>query len=440
MNLDFAVFFVSLHVALQVLRTPKPKAAGLLEHRHFVYTANALIPSILVCCTFTKSKRPYVNEGWFCHLPVRPIPYRLVLYWIPRYIVWVSILGLAIAMYFRIRVKLKLFEAVEKRLSTALRANSVVSHQSDKKLSDASDNMFFDTSRASNIKVARLSRESQDSRYSQRFSTLSWLPKKPSQLVSRKIANQEFIMTNSDTPIPRAVSPGSIGLTSTSNDGNRMASEPRITDFSPANLEAGSRIASVSAKPYHRLSNANMMAKSRRHIRKQLRLLFVYPAVYLLMWVIPLVSHGFRYSDRYAKHPLYILSLLSLLCRVLIGTADCIVFCIREKPWRHLPHSDGTLIGSFSWRQCEKQRGRRESPSTLASTSGSYLETPSLLSPHSIQESSMSSNDLRRPGFFRRVSSDICQNGIKRAYGRLEAERLDRKKLDYPTSRGNDLN
>lgn len=438
-NLDFAVFFVSLHIALQVLCTPKPNAAGLLNYRHFVYTANVLIPCILVSCTFTKSKRPYVREGPFCHLPVRPIPYRLALYWIPRYIVWISILGLAIAVYFRIKFKLNVFEAVEKRSSTSLRVNSVFSHQLHKKSSYANQNMLLSTSKALKTKVARLSRGSQDSTNWQEFSKVSWIPEKTSQLASDKIVDQENIRTPSDIP-PKAISPRSAGLRSTLNDGNRTAVEVQTTDSLPVNPDAGLIMSGISAQSSQKLSNLNIMAESRRRIRKQLRLLFVYPAVYLLMWTIPLIAHGFKYSDRYARQPLYILSLLSLLFRILIGTVDCIVFCIREKPWHHISRTNGTIIGSFSWKQCKKQEVQRESQSTLAGTPTSPLETP-LASPLSlIRGPSRSSNASRCSGYFRRQSSDVCQKEIKKAYDPLEVKQFGGKKLNHPASHNNDLN
>ena len=436
-NSDFAVFFVSLHIALQVLRTPKPSAAGLLEYRHLVYTVNAIIPSILVSCTFTKSKRPYVREGPFCHLPVRPLPYRLILYWIPRYIVWISILGLAIAMYYRIRIKLNVFEAVEKKSSTSLRANSVFSHQLRKKSSCANGNMFCRTSKALNIKVARLSRGSQENTNWQRFSAISWLPGKPSKLASDEINDQEN-MTHSDI-LPVAISPHFTGLTSISNAGNLTAGGLQIANSLPANPEAELTSESTAARSNQKLSNVNIMDKSRRHTRKQLRLLFVYPMVYLLMWTIPLVSHGFRYADRFAKQPLFILSLLSLLFRILIGTVDCVVFCIREKPWRHISRTNGTMIGSFLWKQCEQQGNKRESQSALAATPISPLETlPS--SPDSVQEISRPSSASRRSGCFRRMSSDICHNEIKKAYDPSEFQQADNGKLNHPTCQSNDVN
>ncbi|KAI0508780.1 G protein-coupled glucose receptor regulating Gpa2-domain-containing protein [Xylaria bambusicola] len=43
------------------------------------------------------------------------------------------------------------------------------------------------------------------------------------------------------------------------------------------------------------------MRRSRGRMQRQLRLLFVYPAIYLLTWIAPFVAHAYQYDDRYSK-------------------------------------------------------------------------------------------------------------------------------------------
>ncbi|KAL9631619.1 MAG: hypothetical protein Q9164_005783 [Protoblastenia rupestris] len=73
----------------------------------------------------------------------------------------------------------------------------------------------------------------------------------------------------------------------------------------------------------------------RRHkaIRKQLRYMFVYPLVYLLMWIPPFANHCFGYSKTL---PPFALNMVALACLTLQCAADCLVFNMREKPWRHM--------------------------------------------------------------------------------------------------------
>jgi G protein-coupled receptor GPR1 len=139
----------------------------------------------------------------------------------------------------------------------------------------------------------------------------------------------------------------------------------------------------------------------RRAIQRQLRILFIYPIVYMLMWLIPFVSHCLSYSDRFAQHPVFAISLMSSFCQCFMGFADVSVFCWRERPWRHIPGSDGSFLGSFAfWRNLRADAAdtvewsRRESkaPRTLPNHSptnpnnnekdntGTGSETPTLSS------------------------------------------------------------
>lgn len=75
--------------------------------------------------------------------------------------------------------------------------------------------------------------------------------------------------------------------------------------------------------------------QSRRKMRKQLRLLFVYPLMYIITWIAPFVSHCWRYKDADDQsQPIgLIITGVASLC---IGAAvDCCFFSAWEKPWQH---------------------------------------------------------------------------------------------------------
>jgi G protein-coupled receptor GPR1 len=95
---------------------------------------------------------------------------------------------------------------------------------------------------------------------------------------------------------------------------------------------------------------ANTAVQRRRQtILRQLRLLFIYPVVYMLMWVMPFVAHAMSYSDYYAQHPIYAIRILNIVAQCSMGFVDIAVFCWREKPWRHIPGSDSSFWGSFGF-------------------------------------------------------------------------------------------
>ncbi|RYP34027.1 hypothetical protein DL767_004469 [Monosporascus sp. MG133] len=101
------------------------------------------------------------------------------------------------------------------------------------------------------------------------------------------------------------------------------------------------------------------MRRSREHTQRQLRLLFVYPAIYVLTWVAPLVSHvlglmqrrssgggggsGFLATDPgtpssslYDYDESFGLQVASIASLCVGAAVDCCFFSAWEKPWRHL--------------------------------------------------------------------------------------------------------
>jgi G protein-coupled receptor GPR1 len=91
-------------------------------------------------------------------------------------------------------------------------------------------------------------------------------------------------------------------------------------------------------------------------MHRQLRYLFIYPLVYILMWLIPFVAHIARYQSGYYRHPSYVLDALTVVSTSSQAAVDCLVFIFVEQPWKHIPGSDGTFLGSFA---CVRIRERR---------------------------------------------------------------------------------
>ena len=123
---------------------------------------------------------------------------------------------------------------------------------------------------------------------------------------------------------------------------------------------------------YAERSNSTLTLRKRHHIiKKQLRFMFLYPVVYLLMWLAPFVSHCYRYTK---IAPPFTLDTLALASATLQGAADCIIFMLREKPWRHIqpiriPGSKIEIFGPKTKQRTDtglRSFGRR--PTTLVQT------------------------------------------------------------------------
>lgn len=117
------------------------------------------------------------------------------------------------------------------------------------------------------------------------------------------------------------------------------------------------------------------------------------------------------------------------MCVTLMGAIDCLIFCLRERPWRHIPKSDGTFLGSFQfWRTFTPQRGSAVSrPGALQrSFTEANPETP-----HTVQESWSRTviRTGRNVGGARTIgtSSDYARGRAEMARVRLQMEKEERR-------------
>jgi G protein-coupled receptor GPR1 len=93
---------------------------------------------------------------------------------------------------------------------------------------------------------------------------------------------------------------------------------------------------SLSLRLDNIMHDPNNDLKYRSHeTRHQVRLQFIYPFVYVLMWIFPFIAHTKNYDNAYilvAPIWLYALSTASMSAQ---GLVDAVLFCFREYPWRY---------------------------------------------------------------------------------------------------------
>ncbi|KAF4968651.1 hypothetical protein FSARC_3990 [Fusarium sarcochroum] len=77
--------------------------------------------------------------------------------------------------------------------------------------------------------------------------------------------------------------------------------------------------------------NAPGTIKTREKILRQLRLLFIYPIVYVVIWILPFIVQ----LTGYGKGAPYGMRLASIMFLCSHGLADAVVFSLKEQPWRH---------------------------------------------------------------------------------------------------------
>ena len=101
---------IAIHSALYIFKPNNSgDEGGLYPYRKFAYVAYLVLPLLLASLAFVNPDDAYVSDGTYCYLPVRPIWYRLTLAWIPRYLIFVIILGIYASIYFYVRYKFRGF-------------------------------------------------------------------------------------------------------------------------------------------------------------------------------------------------------------------------------------------------------------------------------------------------------------------------------------------
>lgn len=366
---------MALHTALQIFR-PQPTIlgqGGLHRLRHSIYTFCATVPPSMSALAFT-SKQGYILQGPYCNLPVRPFWHRLAISWIPRYLIMLTI----IVLYLAINIH------AEKQF-TDFRIFRRPGMLHGRKFS------YFSGKHPPNTAEPQKAKNSE-----------------PGRLVSGKDnADRSTVDRRRSDPISsgdttrmdfQATRQGSVNAGPTlikwlsaqrhrrepsggGNDDTTSEDESASEDLNPDSSQcsnSGTRTKEPNTNgviQVNQLMNKEMR-KRRRAVRRQLRLLFIYPVVYFTSWLLPFVQNVLNYSDYRARHPLFVIMLLTYASIAGMGIADMIVFNLREQPWRHIPGNNGTILGSFRFWQFDSQISSRRS--TLDSTAASSPQTLSV--------------------------------------------------------------
>ncbi|KAF4999507.1 hypothetical protein FDECE_11498 [Fusarium decemcellulare] len=153
------------------------------------------------------------------------------------------------------------------------------------------------------------------------------------------------------TPSNAAESPG--GFYTKSTDAStvapsRISSVPNLFSIlrRPPNSGPSSDSEAVLSRDF---ASTPSTVKTREKIVRQLRLLFIYPLVYVAIWILPFIVQ----LTGYGKGAPFGMRLASIIFLCLHGFVDAIVFSLKEMPWKH-GHGEGFDLQSLKfWKRPE---------------------------------------------------------------------------------------
>ncbi|TGO63145.1 hypothetical protein BCON_0015g00740 [Botryotinia convoluta] len=383
---DTSVLMVAVHTALYIF---KPRSSsgegGLYPYRRIAYTIWIVFPLLTASLAFVNNHEAYVGQGTYCYLPVRPFWYRLALSWIPRYIIFITIVTVYVSIYFYVRFRFRGFENSHSQDSCdstrrnqvrrslpppALILNGPVTEirrppaayvterrkQSSSTLESLANmrnnahqfmwtSVFHSRNRTHSVSPpSEISAPDTDSYAGASTPQIVSEITNPALLMPQQILNPlphpQFRNTSWRESIARRLSLDSNGS---------VYIHPATLQQQNGSAEQGNSYDMHLVNSRGQDLTVSEMIRTREKIRRQLRFLFIYPLVYLGMWTVPFVFHILQFNDNLAVNPPFAINLLTTIFICAQGAVDCWLFSTREKPWKHIPGTNGTFFGSLKF-------------------------------------------------------------------------------------------
>ncbi|KIY01758.1 uncharacterized protein Z520_01896 [Fonsecaea multimorphosa CBS 102226] len=343
---DMAILIIALHSILYILNPGSTLGeGGLYRYRRWTYIM-WLGPALLAASlAFLHDKDPYITAGTFCYLPKRPIGYRLALSWVPRYLIIGVILIMYIWIYIYVHIKFRGFDNLGATNSSHY--NSGLRNRSDlsTRCTDP-ERRAIDQSPALPSQAFMLQTQNPflggavAPEERQPWDDVKFITSKPLQSIPteapREIEGRSMLARGSEwsgeTQIPPDHTLGPLSSIPELQDNSAL---PRSLSATKDQIMGTSVVCPVTPSTTSTGLN-DPLKRTRLAIRKQLRYLFIYPLVYILMWSFPFASHALNYNNYYVAHPIFWLSLVQTVMLSLQAGVDSVLFSWTEKPWRRI--------------------------------------------------------------------------------------------------------
>lgn len=272
---DLAVFFLAVHTALLVFVKFNGKEGGLYKFRYYVYGVNFLLPLVMAALVFIDHGRaaykPYIT---WCYLPIRPIWYRLVLSWVPRYIIIVSIIAIYVSIYVYVKVQ---YREVVKNFSESQRYA------------------------AQGIKRTKFGHSFSGQTRHVAYSILSFIAGLPGFAFLQPIIDRKL----------------GIFEDSASNDSS-VTVDPQVAMMMEIQRD-----------------QMKKFEIRRNNIERQIRSIFVYPTAYVFLWLAPFGLQCIQYNYEFEHGTLFWISAAAAFMQPFNCFVDSVAFFIRERPLKN---------------------------------------------------------------------------------------------------------
>lgn len=379
--------------------------------------------------------------------------------WVPRYIISLTVFGLSIAVYMYVELKFRAFSAAARRASTLSTSTAQAELGLDSAGLQSLPNTIRNDRRPSGVSLRMPNFTKHDD------PVVEPTPEDPNTREVNTRNNDEGDQLRKENPksASRKQSVCTASTTFTSTSEKSSSCKPANTSSFPGNLgdsSVGNILVLQPTLEQIPLPQSDCSAPTnsthRRQLRSQLRLIFIYPMVYVALWIPPMVLNILQYFPRYQSSIPSGLAITATLCLTLMGFIDCVVFLWREKPWHRGARSHELVPSVVKKSSCFKKRRHNSDsggdieavrPCSLPiSNTNISGQTTSYPARQSVDRqgsqntfTSQQSSRFRSPTFSLRSSSETRSKARQQAYERLALER-DSQTVDSGLSRGSQVN
>ncbi|KAK1975251.1 G protein-coupled glucose receptor regulating Gpa2-domain-containing protein [Colletotrichum cereale] len=360
---DVAILLIAIHTGIYVFRPQHPgRQSGLYPHRRLTFSIFAFSPLLMASLAFVNWPG-YVYNGGYCYLPVRPRWIRLTLSWVPRCTILLTIVVLYAYIYIYAKLRMRRASAAQMPENGSwsripwVPPTSTTRHGFETSMEALEQQRTSSAATTMTAEIKLL--------YSRQKIKWNW-PTYGTDKESRMFMSDEVVLscTMGPSTSPLTASFGPIASPRQSyirhdtvdlsppvyhyrHQGSFAAYRQSLNSLRSSQVKSLANVWSIFCRgtsldsgPEHNanllLSHTGMdgrgMNKTRDKIRRQLRLLFIYPLVYMLMWTAPFVAHVMRWDKSEESGPFAVV-FLSLLSLSVQGLVNSCLFCAVERPW-----------------------------------------------------------------------------------------------------------
>ena len=282
---DLSTLFLTIHGAIQIFRPTinvHDPRNGLGRFRPATNIIMFFMPIISGSLAYINRSYAYIAQGAFCIMAVRPLWYRLALQWVPRYFVFVIVIILCTVVYAYVGKQLRSFDTtwavgeidLARRPSGSILApvQLVVFNYESNTERQASPPTTDNPLQRPNIMRSPSDVES-----------LAARPKAKLSQSDHKMSTAT--MSTNDTEKSAASSPCPIAQTF------RLNLTSKSTDFIPPPEILLSPLKKLRKPTLSAATPQEVLTSQRHEIILQLRMIFLYPIIYIALWIFPFVFH-----------------------------------------------------------------------------------------------------------------------------------------------------